>query len=576
VPKTAAMSLRICVLQINPLVGAVQSNTEKIRDLMRKNADNVDLFVTPELAIIGYSPRDLLSQPALIQAEQQALEVLRQETAELEVGLLIGHTEAHAKTSRSLLNVATLYDKGYSLGRIRKRRIPYYDIFEEDRFFESWEENDQHPLVFRGTKIGINICEDAWWEIRRYGIADAAMTRYGDLLHTQHEGAELILNLSASPFAIGKPMRRLEIFSKHCEENRCPLVFASCAGAQDEILFDGHSFALNSDGSLASIAKNFEEDLLFLSFDRGKWGSCSGATDLPEDDWNYVLAGLQKGIEDYVHKTGFEKIHLGLSGGIDSALVAYLAAEALGPENVYAISMPTKFNSEATKNDARMLAEKLGIHFEEIPISDILNQSAKTMKLEGTGLAFENLQSRIRGMTLMTQSAVHGSLVLATGNKSEFAMGYATLYGDMCGAIAPIGDLYKTQVFELCHHIQNSKGRPFPPELLSRPPSAELAEGQTDNQSLPDYFILDVLLEDWIENQGLHEEVLRAFLKDISQYKGPLDFDKLRRTFMNNEFKRTQAAPILKLQARSFGSGWRMPLAKKLQTGRDLSFHCAR
>ncbi len=567
------MPIRICVLQVNPIIGAIQDNTNKILKLMRENAKDVDLFVTPELAIIGYSPRDLLSQPSLINAEQQALEILRQESASLGVGLLVGHTEVHAQTSRSLLNVATLYDKGYSLGRIRKRRIPYYDIFEEDRFFESWEENDQRPLIFRGIKIGISICEDAWWEIRRYGIADAARTKYSELLHSQLEGSDLILNLSASPYSFGKPTRRLEIFSKHCRDFNCPLVFASCTGAQDEILFDGHSFALDSSGTLNAIAKPFEEDLLFLNFENGKWKpSCPKPaeknTDItPSDDWNYVLMGLITGIRDYTHKNGFKKVHIGLSGGIDSGLVAFLAAKALGPENVYALSLPTKFNSKETRSDAKTVAQSLGIHFSELSIAPMLDAARETMKLEEKGLAFENLQSRIRGLTLMTQSALHSSLVLATGNKSEFAMGYATLYGDMCGALAPIGDLYKSQVFDLCYHIQNSCGQPFPQSMLSRAPSAELAMGQQDNQSLPEYYILDVLLEDWIENQSLNEETLRAFLKDLATYRRAIDYDKTKRQFLNSEFKRTQAPPILKLHSRSFGIGWRMPLAKNVQLG---------
>lgn len=540
---------------------------------MRENSKNVDLFITPELPLIGYSPRDLLALPSLLQAEQQALEILRKETEILGVGLLVGHTESHGQHSRSLLNVATLYDKGYSIGRIRKRRIPYYDIFEEDRFFESWVENDQAPLIFRNIKVGITICEDAWWEIRRYGNADAATTPHENLLNNQLTGSDIILNLSASPYAFAKPLRRLEIFGKHCLDHSCPLVFASCAGAQDEILFDGHSFALDQNGKLISIAKNFEEDLLFLNFQisgtegekkQTKLSALSGSNELPGDDWNYTLKGLIKGISDYVSKSGFKKVSLGLSGGIDSALVAFLAAEAVGPENVYSVSMPTRFNSDETKNDAKTLASKLGIHFEEMPISDVLTSAKDFIQLTDSGLAYENLQSRIRGLTLMTKSALNQSLVLATGNKSEFAMGYATLYGDMCGAIAPIGDLYKTQVFQLCHHIQHSCGAPFPESLLSRPPSAELAEGQVDSNSLPEYPILDTLLEDWIENQSLNEDLLREFLKDAS--KKAIDYDKLKQQFHNNEFKRTQAPPILKLHSRSFGSGWKMPLAKKIET----------
>lgn len=556
-------ALKICVLQTNPLIGAVKQNLERLKELMREHAEETDLFVTPELAIIGYSPRDLLSLPSLIKAEHLALEELRKESERLGVGLLIGHTEEHGQATRSLLNVATLYDSGMSLGRIRKRRIPYYDIFEETRFFGEWLDDDQHPLRFRGVKLGVNICEDAWWEIRRYGIEDAGFTPHQELLDKQVEGADIIVNLSASPYSIAKPMRRIEIFSRHSKVHQAPLIFATCAGAQDEILFDGHSFALNKDGKPLGFSESFEEGVLKVHYFHGGFARCPGAnTMLPNHDWDHILLGLTKGIKDYVHKTGFQKVLLGLSGGIDSALVAYLAARALGPENVTGISLPTQFNSAGTRKDAQMIAESLGIHFFERPIQDLLKQAQDVAQIEKSGLPYENLQSRIRGMLLMTQSATEGSLLLTTGNKSEIAMGYATLYGDMCGALCPIGDLYKTEVFSLCHHIQHTDNFPFPEDLLLREPSAELAENQVDSNSLPPYPILDVLLEDWIENQSLHEERLREFLGRNSD----LDYDTLKKKFILSEFKRNQAAPILKLHSRSFGGGWLMPIAKKIQT----------
>jgi len=552
--------LRVCVLQLNPLVGDVLHNFSQIRRAIEKDPARADLYVTPELALVGYSPRDLLSYPQLLSAEAEALKELAILSQQYQIGILVGHTETRSGNGKPLHNAATLFDSGLCAGRIRKRRMPYYDIFEEERFFESYEGNDQRPLLFRGSSLGVFICEDAWNEVTRYGKNDTGFSPHEDLIHKQLSGADLLINLSASPYAIGKLKRRREAFAYHATKHTTPLLFASSVGAQDEILFDGGCFAMKADGKIVTEAPSFVESEIIVGFDP-RTRSLSELSKEPatctESDWAKLHAALCMGLGDYVRKSGFKKVVIGLSGGIDSALVAELACEALGAENVLGISLPTKFNSPETREDARMLAKNLGMEFREAPIESLLHAVKDTLNVKEAGLTFENLQSRCRGIMLMTISAQEARLLLATGNKTEFAMGYATLYGDMCGALAPIGDLYKTEVFGLCHWIQSQKNC-FPQTILSRAPSAELAPGQKDQDSLPEYAVLDTILEDMIENQNLNHKASKEFLETCSQHS----YDRVFKTFQAMEFKRFQAAPILKVHGRSFGASWRMPVAK--------------
>lgn len=554
-------SLKIALLQHNPKVADVKHNLDKLESMIRKESKKgFDLFVAPELALVGYSPRDLLSQPSLIQAEQDALDSIRRLSEELSVGILLGHTEKREGAGKPLFNSCTLFEKGYALGRIRKRRIPHYDIFMEERFFESARDLPQEPLSFRGFKLGLFICEDGWWEVKKYGKNDLAYPHWTDEIDAQLAKSDVLINISASPYNFSKYERRKEIFSKHALKHSTPLLFSTCVGAQDEILFDGPSFAMNTQGVLEFESKSFEEDVLRVEVSKNKKIRSIDQLPIPlhEDPWDTFHQVLVLGIRDFVRKNSFKKIVLGLSGGIDSALVAYLAKEALGAENVLGVSLPTKFNSAETRSDARKLAENLGIEFREIPIGDLVSSAEKIMNVTPSGLVYENLQSRSRGLLLMTLSAQENRLLLTTGNKSELAMGYSTLYGDMCGALAPIGDLYKTDVFGMCHWIQSHLGSPFPESILTRPPSAELAPDQKDEDSLPEYAILDVILEDIIENQSLNKQALTIFANDVSK----LSFDDIVKRLHSMEFKRYQAPPILKVHPRSFGYGWQMPLVK--------------
>lgn len=554
--------IRVCVLQLNPLVGDVLHNFSQIRRAIEKDPARADLYVTPELALVGYSPRDMLAYPQLLSAEAEALKELAILSQQHGIGILVGHTETRSGIGKPLHNAATLFDSGLCVGRIRKRRMPYYDIFEEDRFFESYEGDDQRPLLFRGIQLGIFICEDAWNVVTRYGKNDTGHSPYEDLIQQQLAGADLLVNLSASPYAIGKLQKRRQAFADHARAQAVPLVFASSVGVQDEILFDGGCFVMDSVGEVVAEAPRFGEAEILASFDLETHcvQNLSSESSAPlTSGWARLHAALCMGLGDYVRKSGFKKVVIGLSGGIDSALVAELACSALGAENVLGISLPSRFNSSETRNDARTLAEKLGMEFRETPIESLLHAVKETLHVKETGLTYENLQSRCRGIMLMTVSAQEARLLLATGNKTEFAMGYATLYGDMCGALAPIGDLYKTEVFGLCHWIQSQKSC-FPPSILSRAPSAELAPGQKDQDSLPEYAVLDAILEDMIENQNLNHKQSKEFLEACSEYS----FERVLKTFQAMEFKRFQAAPILKVHARSFGASWRMPIAKGL------------
>jgi len=518
--KVMTTTLRVCVLQSNPLIGDVLHNLSRLRRAIERDPSRADLYVAPELALVGYSPRDLLSLPRLLRSESEALQEIAALSQQHGIGILIGHTESRSGPGKPLHNAATLFDSGLCAGRVRKRRLPHYDVFEEDRFFESYEANDQRPLMFRGTRIGIFICEDAWNEVQRFGKNDFASLPHEDLLRRQLEGSELIINISASPYTFGKTQRRLDTFSRHAKAHTAPLIFAGSVGAQDHVLFDGGSFALNPEGRCVAEAERFVEAELLLEVERSTRTvrNLGGAAETPiVSEWEKLRRALTMGIADYVTKSGFQKVIIGLSGGIDSALVAALACDALGAANVLGVSLPSRFNSNETRDDARTLAKNLGMEFREIPIEDPVRAVRDALALSESGLAYENLQSRCRGVTLMTLSALESRLLLATGNKSEFAMGYATLYGDMCGALAPIGDLYKTEVFGLCHWMQSRKAI-FPPSLLLRAPSAELAPNQKDQDSLPDYAVLDTLLEDMIDNQGIHREVLRPFMDACSEH----------------------------------------------------------
>jgi NAD+ synthetase len=576
--------MRVAILQLNPILGGVSRNCKTLIDQMRAHAGQAELYVTPELALIGYPPQDLLSLKDVLEAEQRALAELQNFTAKFGVGLLVGHTESRkGAPGRPLYNSASLFDRGALLGQVRKQRPPSYDIFDERRYIEEWREGPQPLLNFRGRRIGISICEDAWDKVRASGINDVREYRpeSNPLLH--QGDAELLINISASPYTLSKRPQREKIFAAQARKLKRPLVYANCVGGQDGVLFDGGSFALNAKGEVVAQARLFAEDLVTVELDgRGD----VAAAPVPEtrnleaqpfEMWGELWSALKMGLSDFVRKTSQKRVLLGLSGGIDSALVAALASEALGPEKVLGVSLPSRLTSDLSKSEAAKLAKSLGIEFRELSIAPAVEAHTKSLGLAPSGLAYENLQSRNRGLMLMALSNSEQRMLLATGNKSELAMGYSTLYGDLCGGLLPLGDLYKSEVYGLSHRLcaeAEARGREPPIPLLTRtrPPTAELAQGQLDTDSLPSYDILDALLFELIENQG---QVMGS-LETWNRLLKPKDtkhndtVEGIFRRFHGNEFKRHQAAPLLKVHQRSLGPGWIFPIAKELAWGENL------
>jgi NAD+ synthase (glutamine-hydrolysing) len=541
--------MRWAILQMNSWSANVRHNAQKIlKALSDCRAQKVDLLVCPELPLLGYPLRDLLSLPEMLRLEQEALKDLAAATLREGVALLISHTEAVPNTDLRFYNSATLFAEAKSVGSVRKQRIPDYDIFEEQRFFQA-SESPRELIEWRGLKLHVSICEDAWRspEVFHYGAKRNYSSRIDPFAKASE--ADLLINLSASPFYQAKSATRERLFAELARAVSKPLLYANSIGGQDDLLFDGGSFALNAKGEVQQQAAYFEEELLVVDFEQAP------ARPRPRpSEAEMLIQALTCGLRDFVRKSGFSKVLLGLSGGIDSALVACLAKEALGAENVLGVSLPSLITSSESKNLAAQLAKNLGIAFEEYPIAAHVASVSQSLKLGDKGLSVENLQARTRGLLLMALSNSRNALLLSTGNKSEIAMGYSTLYGDMCGALCPLGDLYKSDVYSLSRHYNQTRGG-IPEEILTRPPTAELAPGQKDQDSLPPYEILDSLLFHYIE-RGVSPEDLAPFMK--SQNVDPHLFARFHRA----EFKRYQAAPILKMKLRSFGPGWRMPLAK--------------
>ena len=568
--------MRLALAQINPLVGDLPGNAELLLAACQQaHAAGTDLVVAPELALWGYPPRDLLLRPALRQRQAEALDRL---VAELptDLALLLGVSEpAPDRQQPDLFNAAALVTRDGWRVVARKRLLPSYDVFDERRYFRPADQPCLLELQHGGRRwrLGLSLCEDLWVEEGLHGQRLAGADPVGEL---QSLRPDLLLNLSASPFAQGKAQQRRALAAAAARRLGCPVVYVNQVGGNDELVFDGGSFVIGPEGSVRQQLTWAAPDLQVWEAAPATAGAGIGAVTgddrfpLPAAD-ELLLRTLVLGLRDYARKCGFRQALLGLSGGIDSALVAVLAAAALGPENVQAVLMPSPWSSAGSIEDSHALAQRLGIATATVPIAPLMEgfAAALTPALAGppAGLTAENLQSRIRGTLLMAMANQQGQLLLSTGNKSELAVGYCTLYGDMNGGLAVIGDLYKTSVFRLCAWIDSpaaatcrqSLGLPGEGELVGRairekPPSAELRPDQRDSDSLPDYDQLDPLLKALIEEQRSPEELIAAGADaDLAQRVQGL----LRRA----EFKRRQAAPLLKVSQRAFGSGWRMPIA---------------
>lgn len=546
--------MKIALAQINPTVGDFTGNLDKIISATRRATDQgARLAVFPELAICGYPPADFLEKPSFLARCREAVSELAEATRNLPTAVLVGAAlPAPPDAGKPAVNAAVLLDCGHVLREQQKRLLPFYDVFDEQRYF--LPSLAQKVVELDNLRIAISICEDAWndknfWPRRLYA--------FDPLEELMRQNPAIHINLSSSPFWHSKRKLRRQMLASISNRDGIPVVMCNQVGGNDSLIFDGSSMCINAHGDLVAQAKSFEEDLIVFD------PFCSPAVPEPDDnDTEAAFRALVLGTRDYVRKCGFSKVAIGLSGGIDSALVAAIATEALGKENVLTVGMPSPYSSKGSVDDSRSLAENLGIQFELIGISDLFGDYTKALEplFKGTqpGLAEENLQARIRGNLLMAVSNKFGSLVLTTGNKSEMAVGYCTLYGDMVGALAVIGDLVKTRVYAICRWL-NREREIIPRAIIEKPPSAELRPDQKDTDSLPPYETLDPIVEAYVERYETPES--------IAQKNGfPLELvQQVVRLVERSEYKRQQAAPVLKVTSKSFGTGRRFPIAVKVQ-----------
>jgi len=553
------MTLKIAVAQLNFVVGDMPGNAQKIIDAAKAAyAEGARLLLTPELSICAYIAEDLFLRPSFIAACDDAVKTVARETAGLkDMVIVVGHPIGKDQRGKSAsvpqrTNSASVIREGRVIENYAKRLLPNYQVFDERRYFTP----GQGTCVFQveGVSVGLLICEDAWFEEPAQLAKEA--------------GAELLAVINASPFHIGKGYERETMMIERVKACGLPLVYAHLVGGQDEVVFEGHSFAVGADAQLAGRAPSFEEKLWFVDVQRAAdaielKADMAPARALDADLWDALVMGLR----DYVRKNGFRTVALGLSGGIDSALVLAIAVDALGAQNVHAVMMPSPYTAGISLEDAREMARRMNVRYDEISILPEFESFKASLKPLFDGkpedITEENIQARIRGVMLMALSNKHGHLILTTGNKSEYATGYCTLYGDMCGGFAPIKDVVKTAVFRLswwrnAHDPYGTGANPIPERIITRPPSAELRPDQTDQDSRPPYEVLDAIVERYMENDlGVAELIAEGFQ--------PADVEKVTRLIKINEYKRQQSAVGTRVTHRSFGKDWRYPITNKFR-----------
>jgi NAD+ synthase (glutamine-hydrolysing) len=551
--------MRIALAQIDTSVGDLEGNSAKILDFSRQaERAGAEVVAFPELALTGYPPKDLVEKDSFLDRTGESLHRIAKESASFDLSLIIGYVARSPKHAAiKAQNAAAVIENGHIIFEQRKMLLPTYDVFDEARYFQPADE--QSICTIRGSKVALAICEDFWndkqyWERRRYSR--------DPIEELVRQGADVIISINASPWNIGKREQRQSIFHSTTKRFGLPVAYVHMVGGNDQLVFDGTSFAMTPSGELAAKAKSFAEDLIL--FDTVRGAGDDHANHLVGDE--AVFEALVLGTRDYIRKCGFRSVLVGLSGGIDSAVVAAIAVEAVDKENVTGIGMPGPYSSEHSLTDARALACNLGIRFEVVPIRCGYEAMVHTLSPLFAGFnpdaTEENLQARLRGITLMALSNKFGSLVLTTGNKSEIAVGYCTLYGDMCGGLAVISDVPKTMVYRLAHTANARYERsglpgPIPENTFTKPPSAELRPGQKDTDSLPDYDVLDAILAGYIERyesastiaakEKLPEDLVRDIIRKVDR----------------NEYKRQQAAPGLRITPKAFGVGRRFPIAHR-------------
>ncbi len=548
------MPMRVALAQINTTIGDFAGNRAKIVEYARRAAEKeAEIVLFPELCLTGYPPRDLVEKPAFVERAQDELRLLAEETASLPIQIVVGNVAA-AQTVRGkgVLNTASVLSGGTEIFRQTKMLLPTYDVFDEGRYFYPAE--GQELFALGATPVALTICEDAW---NSADFIEKPLYKRDPLDELGKRGARVLLSINASPYEMNKRSLRNKHFAAAAQEYGIPCVYVNSVGGNDHLVFDGSSFAMDAAGRVVAQAPSFAESLLVVDLASGH-GDMRGSH---ENELEAVYEALVLGTRDYVRKCGFSKVLMGLSGGIDSSIVACIAVEALGRENLTGVGMPGPYSSSHSLTDARAMAERLGIRFEVSAITP----AYQTM-VEGLASLFEgyppdvteeNLQSRLRGVTLMALSNKFGALVLTTGNKSELAVGYCTLYGDMCGGLAVISDVPKTVVYELSRIANLRLGHPIPESVFAKPPSAELRPDQTDQDSLPPYDVLDRILAGYVERQWSVAEI-------VEREALPVDLVRdIARKVDLNEYKRQQAAPGIKVTSKAFGMGRRIPIAQK-------------
>lgn len=574
--------MRIALAQIDTTIGDFDANLAKVAQAAHDAANQgARLVVAPELTVTGYPPRDFLEQPEFLDRSLAALDRFVADALPPGVAVAVGYAQPHEQPGARVWNAAVVVQDGRIVARARKLLLPTYDVFDEARYFDPGD--DATLFEIDGVPVGLTICEDLWndrsfWSRRRYerDVADE-LTR---------QGAQVIVNLSASPYAVGKPALRERMLATTARRLGVPIALCNLVGGNDGLIFDGTSLALDADGRSVRVARSFEEELAVVDLKprqsqvtptpqtpeaphrapgEAALLTTPLATELDDRALDELFDALVCGTRDYARKTGFKSAVLGLSGGIDSALVAVVAAHAFGPEHVTTVAMPSRFTEEISITDAQVLAANIGVSHRVLNIEKPFGAYLDVLGPMFVGLEWdvteENLQARIRGATLMALSNKFGSLLLTTGNKSELATGYCTLYGDMCGGLAVIGDVPKTLVWALSSRVNRRAGREVIPErTIARPPSAELRADQRDQDSLPPYEVLDRILRRFVEARESEEEIARAE-PDIERAV----IERVARLVRRSEYKRRQAAPVLRVTPRAFGDGWRFPIAHRVR-----------
>jgi NAD+ synthase (glutamine-hydrolysing) len=543
--------MKIAAAQINPTVGDIAGNVEKIlQHIGRAKELGAQLVVFPELSLVGYPPRDLLERASFIDRNIDALNDLAAKAKDISV--LVGYVEKNpVAEGKQLYNAAALLEGGELAYVTYKSLLPAYDVFDESRYFEP--AGGTTPIKIGSQKVALTICEDIWTDElcgpRKYArdpLAEMAKKKFG-----------LIINMAASPWSIGRDAMRAELMKAQAKQYNAPVIFVNQVGGNDELVFDGNSMAVDPQGNIIAHAKPFEEDLILIDLDYGA-GDQRG---LPLTDAESVYRALVTGTRDYAHKCGFTKAVVGLSGGVDSAVVAAIAADALGHDNVLGLSLPSMYTSEASKKDAETLAKTLGIEFKQISIQPIFDKYMDEFQKLFVGLPADkteqNVQARVRASVLMGVSNKQGHLLLSTGNKSEIAVGYNTLYGDMAGGLAVLSDVPKTLVYRLAKEVVNKDREVIPANVISRAPSAELRHNQRDTDDLPAYDVLDPILKAYIEEGKTPDQIVEG---GVSKE----DVDRVIGLIEKAEFKRRQAPVGIRVTTKAFGTGRRFPIARKL------------